>query len=225
MSVGIRMKLNEGFYLRNPQDTEIGRSIIKYSIRLIHEIGLEAFTFKKLAAEINSTEATIYRYFENKHNLLFYLVSWYWEWINNLIYVNTQNISDPIQKLKIVIHSFIVARMDNPDIDYVNESILQKVVIEEGPKVFFTKDIDKENSKGFFANYVHLIDTVSQVILEIAPDFLYPHALATNLYDMANNNAYFAEHLPGLTDIPNSVNTQEELESMLEKFCAKLLDF
>ena len=42
---------------------------------------------------------------------------------------------------------------------------------------------------------------------------------------MANNNAYFAEHLPGLTDIPNSVNTQEELESMLEKFCAKLLDF
>ena len=45
------------------------------------EIGFESFTFKKLAAKIESTEASVYRYFENKHKLLIYLVSWYWNWV------------------------------------------------------------------------------------------------------------------------------------------------
>ena len=77
MSVGIKITLNEGLYLREPQDSLLGRKIIEQSILLIDEIGFESFTFKKLAAAIQSTEASIYRYFVNKHFLLLYLVSWY----------------------------------------------------------------------------------------------------------------------------------------------------
>jgi len=95
MSVAIKISLNEGLYIKEPQDSLLGRKIIKNSILLIDKFGFESFTFKKLADKINSTEASIYRYFENKHLLLLYLVNWYWEWVNYLININTLNIDDP----------------------------------------------------------------------------------------------------------------------------------
>ena len=49
MAVSIQIKLNEKLYLRDPQDTELGRKIIQESILLIDELGFENFTFKKLA--------------------------------------------------------------------------------------------------------------------------------------------------------------------------------
>ena len=80
MAIRIQMQLNEKLYLRDPQDTKLGRKIIRHSILLIDEIGFEQFNFKKLAERIESTEASVYRYFENKHLLLVYLLCWYWEW-------------------------------------------------------------------------------------------------------------------------------------------------
>ena len=78
MELYLKITMNEKLFLRNPEETELGKNIIQRSIVLIHEIGFEAFTFKKLAAEIGTTEAGVYRYFENKHLLLIYIVDWYW---------------------------------------------------------------------------------------------------------------------------------------------------
>ena len=69
-------------YLRDPQETKLGSSIIQYSILLIHEIGFERFTFKKLSESIGCTEASVYRYFQSKQQLLLFLFSWYWGWMN-----------------------------------------------------------------------------------------------------------------------------------------------
>ena len=80
MAIGIKISLNDRLYIRDPQGTTLGQKIIKHSILLIDKIGFEAFNFKKLANYMSSTEASVYRYFENKHLLLIYLVSWYWEW-------------------------------------------------------------------------------------------------------------------------------------------------
>jgi len=55
MSIKIKISLNEGLYLKEPQDSKLGRNIIKYSILMIDEFGFESFTFKKLAEKINST--------------------------------------------------------------------------------------------------------------------------------------------------------------------------
>ncbi|MDH5608082.1 MAG: TetR/AcrR family transcriptional regulator, partial [Cyclobacteriaceae bacterium] len=41
---------------------------------MIAQIGFERFNFKKLSTTINSTEASVYRYFKNKHQLLDYLI-------------------------------------------------------------------------------------------------------------------------------------------------------
>jgi len=70
MAIGIKISLNEKLYLRDPQDSTLGKKIIRYSILLIDEIGFEAFNFKKLAIKMESTEASVYRYFENKQFLL-----------------------------------------------------------------------------------------------------------------------------------------------------------
>ena len=223
MSIEIKISLNNGLYLKEPQDSKLGRKIIQYSIILIDEFGFEAFTFKKLAEKINSTEASIYRYFENKHILLLFLVNWYWEWVNYLIRINTINVEDPKKKLEIIIHSFVSASQENPSVDYVNESKLHNIVIAEGGKAYHTKEVDTENSKGFFSSYKQLATTVSQVISQINSDFKYPFALATNLFEMSNNHIYFARHLPRLTDITVEKDNVKEVENMLNYFANKLL--
>lgn len=223
MSIEIKISLNNGLYLKEPQDSKLGRNIVKHSILLIDKFGFESFTFKKLAEEINSTEASIYRYFENKHLLLLFLVNWYWEWVSYLIGINTINVEDPKKKLKIVIHSFVYASKENPSVTYVNESKLHRIVISEGNKTYHTKEVDNENSKGFFKSYKDLAESVSNVISEINPAFKYPFSLATNLFEMSNNHIFFAKHLPRLTDISVEKNEVDEVESMLNYFANKLL--
>ena len=70
---------------------------------MINKNGFEDFTFKKLAKVIGTSEAGIYRYFENKHRLLIYLAAWYWNWLEFQVNYQTHNIEDPKQKLKIII--------------------------------------------------------------------------------------------------------------------------
>ena len=223
MSVEIKISLNDGLYLKEPQDSKLGRKIIKHSILMIDKFGFESFTFKKLAEEINSTEASIYRYFENKHLMLLFLMNWYWEWVSYLIGINTINVKDPKEKLKIVIHSFVYASKENPSITYVNESKLHRIVISEGNKTYHTKEVDNENSKGFFKSYKDLAESVSIVISEINPTFKYPFSLATNLFEMSNNHIFFAQHLPRLTDASIVDNENDEVENMLNYFVEKLL--
>ena len=223
MSIEIKITLNDGLYLKEPQDSELGRNIIKHSILMIDEFGFEFFTFKKLAEEINSTEASIYRYFENKRLLLLFLVNWYWEWVSYLIKISTINIDDPKKKLQIIIHSFVFASKENRGVPYVNESKLHNIVISEGMKAYHTKDVGEKNSKGFFESYKDLAEAVSIVISEINPKFKYPFSLATNLFEMSNNHIYFAKHLPRLTDISIRENDVDEVENMLNYFVDKLL--
>lgn len=223
MAVAIQIRPNQKLFLRDPQDTKLGRNIIKFSILLIDEIGFEQFTFKKLAERIQSTEASVYRYFENKHNLLTYLVAWYWEWVSFQIDLNTMNIHDPEQRLRIAIRSLVEASMENPAVSFVNESVLHRVVIDEGVKAYHTKQVDAENKDGFFLKYKALVKKIADLILDVNPEFPYPNALASNLFEMGNNQVYFAQHLPRLTDIAIHNGDFSEAREMIEYFVFKLL--
>lgn len=223
MAIGIKVSLNDKLYIRDPQETTLGQKIIKQSILLIEEIGFESFTFRKLALKMESTEASVYRYFENKHMLLLYLVSWYWEWVGFLIDMNTRNIANPEEKLKVIIHTLIFAAKENPSIEYVNESVLHRIIISEGSKAYHIKTVDEENKEGFFKNYKDLTAKVARVISSINKDFPYPRTLASNLFEMANNHIYFAQHLPRLTDVKVENEDFSEVEKMLEHFAFKIL--
>ena len=108
MEIHLQIKMNEALFLRNPEGSDLGKKIIKHAIQLINKNGFENFTFKKLAEDIGSTEAGIYRYFENKHRLLIYLIAWYWNWLEYQIRFQTNNIKDPVVRLKRVKKLFFV---------------------------------------------------------------------------------------------------------------------
>jgi len=59
----IDIKVNPELYLKNPDSSELGRTIISESIALIDELGFDAFTFKKLGNRIGSPESSVYRFF------------------------------------------------------------------------------------------------------------------------------------------------------------------
>lgn len=223
MSISIQMQLNEKLYLKNPQDTKLGKKIIQYSILLIDEIGFEAFTFKKLAERIKSTEASVYRYFENKHRLLVYLLCWYWEWMKFSIDYNTMNIEDPKQKLKIAISAIVDTSRRNTSIQFVDEDVLHRIVVAEATKAYHTKQVDEENKEGFFLTYKSLAKRIAKIIKEVNPDYAYPRALASTLLEMANNHIYFAQHLPSLTDIEVKNDDLSQVEELLEDFAFRVL--
>lgn len=217
------ISIPEGLSLKDPLESKLGRNIIKHSILLLDEIGFEAFTFKKLASKMGSNETSLYRYFENKHYLLLYLVVWYWNWVSYLIDYNTMNITDPHRKLDVIIDNFVDASKENPSVDFVNEKILHRIIIAESAKAYHTKNIDEENKQGFYLSYKGLIQKVADVILEINDKFPYPHSFASNLFEMVNNEIYFAEHLPRLTDIRIEKDNYSEVNKLLKFYTAKIL--
>lgn len=220
----IKFDLNNSLFNKDPQETELGRKIIGSSILLVNEIGFEAFTFKKLATSIGSAEKSIYRYFDNKHLLLLFLTSWYWEWVHYLIIINSKNIDNPNQKLKIAIENLVKATSENPMNKYINENILHQVIVKEGGKAYHVVDIDDENKAGLFSSYKSLVKLITDIILEVNPKFQYSESLSSNLFEMANNQIYFAEHLPRLSSLKKGKNLNDDLIQMLNHFALKILE-
>ena len=145
MQFQVNFKVNENIYLKDPESSEVGKQIIRYSIDLIYSLRFEQFTFKKLAAEIGTTEATIYRYFENKHKLLIYLSSWYWSWMEYRLVFTTNNLAHPLEKLKKAITLVTEKAEDDSKTTHINESILNNIIVAEFTKTLHTKEVDKEN--------------------------------------------------------------------------------
>ena len=212
MEYSLNIKMNEKLFLRNPEHTDLGKNIILFSIQLIHEKGFEDFTFKKLAAAIGTTEAGIYRYFENKHKLLIYISAWYWSWLEYRVVTYTENILDPIEKLRKVIKFLATSVEDDIRTSHVNESILHQIIISEGSKAYLTKHVNEDNQDQLFKPYKDLCATIGNYILECNPDYKYPRSLATTIIEMAHIQNFFMQHLPALTDFGNSKSESNILE-------------
>jgi AcrR family transcriptional regulator len=215
MKLHVQIKMNEDLYLRNPDSSELGKKIILYSIRMIYKNGFESFNFKKLAEEINSTEASVYRYFENKHRLLIYIVAWYWSWLEFQINYETNNIEDPIIKLRKTIKLLASKVLDDDSTIYIDESLLHQIVISEGSKVYLTKHVDEDNRQRFFKPYKQLCATIGVIISECNAEYKYPRSLATTIIEIAHFQNYFMVHLPLLTDFGENKN-EDEIIAFLE---------
>lgn len=214
--LSIQIKINEGLYLKDPESTDLGKRIVSKSIELIAELGFESFTFKKLGADIGSPESSVYRYFKSKHQLLVYLICWYWSWIEYKLVFGTMNRSNSIEKLRTAIHILTVPiRIDNAFV-HVNEVLLNRIVIAESTKVFHTKKIDAENDKGYFAVFKRIVHRVSDIILEVNPKFKYPNMLVSTVIEGAHQQTFFVEHLPTITD-------QDQCKERVQKFYMDLV--
>jgi len=200
MKIQLQFKMNEKLFIRDPEQSDLGRKIIQHSILLIHQNGFEAFTFKKLAEHIGTTEAGIYRYFENKHRLLTYLVGWYWSWLEYQVAFQTNNIRDPVIKLKKVIKLLASSVEDDLSTSHVDESLLHQIIITEGSKTYLTKRVSEDNKDRLFKPYKDLCAIIGAMILECRPNYQYPKSLASTIIEMAHFQNYFMNNLPSLTD-------------------------
>lgn len=204
----IQIKVAEQVYLKDPESSKLGKNIITHSILLIDELGLEDFTFKKLAEAIGSTEASVYRYFENKHKLLIYLTAWYWSWIEYQILFSTNNIPSALEKIEIAVKVLSKPTRFDPTFLHIDEEALYRVVISESAKAYLTKAVDSDNKEGFFVSYKRLCNLIADLIISINPDYKYPHSLISTVIEATHNQRFFSEHLPRLTDIKQGKEEQ-----------------
>lgn len=205
-SLQIHITINPELYTKNPESSELGKKIVSTSIQMINDLGYEAFTYKKLGVAIGSNESSIYRYFESKHALLVYLINWYWSWIEYKLVFATTNVTLATNKLESAITLLTEEIKEDNSFNYINEVLLNKIIISESAKAYHTKNIDKENEKGYFITYERVVQRVSEIILEVNPTFEFPHMLVSTVIEGAHHQRFFSKHLPGLTNVKAGEN-------------------
>jgi AcrR family transcriptional regulator len=222
MDFQISFKVNEKIYLRDPESSELGKQIVKNAIDLIHELGFEHFTFKKLAVEMKTTEATIYRYFENKHRLLLYILNWYWSYMEFLVMFQLQNVNDTKAKLKTIVQLLTHELPESAGkLDY-NKKFLNQIVITESSKVYLVKEVSEINKNEVFKPYKDLCATIAEIITAYNSTYKYPKSLSSTLIETAHHQQFFSNFLPKLTDV-NSANEKEYTVVFLEDLLFKVL--
>ena len=220
--IQIQIKIDERLYLKDPESSKLGRKIVSSGLVLIDRIGFEDFTFKKLAKEISSTEASIYRYFENKHKLLIYLVSWYWNWLQYKMELLTYSMTDPVEKLKAGIAIFTHTDAKLPADTGFDLDALYRIVVSESPKAYLTKEVDEINKEGAYLSYKFFCKQLAIWVREINPTYPYPTALLSTCIESAHDQKYFSEHLPSLTEV--SGGKKEEVKAFLEDLIFRIIE-
>lgn len=203
MDLQLHIKMNPKLFLRDPEQSPLGRSIIQHSINLIHKVGFEDFTFKKLAIEMGTTEASIYRYFENKHRLLTYLIAWLWTWLEYQLVYHTNNITDAEQKINVVTRLLTFQLPDQFTFDHIDKGQLFQIAITEGSKPYLTKHVTEDNKNHLFKPYKDLCQRIAGIFSEYNPAYKYPRSLSSTLLEMAHYQYFFKLNLPSLTDFRN----------------------
>lgn len=210
----IVVQVTDEVYLKDPLSSELGRKIIHESLYPIAELGMEAFTFRKLAERVGSTEGAIYRYFENKHKLLVYLTAWYWGWLEHHLVFYISNLTDPREKMRIAI-KLLVEGPETKKNQYLDPEMLIQIVTEESYKSFLTKEVDVENQNGYFKHFHRLSGRLVDLVREINPSYRFPKTLVATLMESTLLHAFFRRHMPSMTELgqhgDNKVDFYNEL--------------
>lgn len=218
-------KLNPALFLRDPQATALGQSLIRHSIEIIDKVGFDAFTFKRLATATGSPEASVYRYFENKHRLLLYLIDWYWCWVDYRLEFENQNIKLPRQRLKNCIKFLVEEKSSDPNVPFVDEQKLERIVNSEFEKTYLTRHVDADNRQGLFLPYKAVCGKIASLITAISPKYRFPRSLVSTVMLSANHQLYYAQHLPSLTDLKtDSPRRYTDLAGFLETLILHTID-
>lgn len=213
----IIISVNDKLYVKNPETSALGKKIIENSIILIDQIGFENFTFKKLGEIIGSNESSIYRYFESKHKLMLYLSSWYWGWIEYRLVFATNNIQNPLEKLRIAVSIVTEKIEDDSTTAHINESVLNKIIIAEFTKTLLTKEVDEENKEGFFLIYKRVINRLIDIIAQVNPSYPFAKSLASSIVEGALHQHFLKDHLKTITNCNETVSPTDFYLDLVEK--------
>ena len=197
----VQLQIDGRLYLKDPMSTDLGERIVEHGILMLDEMGYEAFTFRKLAERIGTTEASVYRYFKSKHRLLLYLNAWYWSWMEYRLILAIANVADPADRLRYALRELTQAIVEDASTPRIDETALYRVVVAESSKAYLNREVDAENREGLFRSYKRLCRRVADMIVELNPSYPYPAALVSTVVESSHMQKYFAEHLPSLTEV------------------------
>ena len=200
------------FALKDPRQTRLGQNIVEHGIGMIADCGFEEMTFKKLGKMIGSPEASIYRYFENKHKLLLYVMALYW----GMIDLHCREIIESEVELEEKVRRILDILCMPPDIPindhFIKGEIINTIVIGESVKTFMTKHVDDDNHHGAFLTLKSTTSQIAGILSEYSPAYPFPKALASTIIEMSLYQRYFSEHLPSMTDIGKHQSIVEDLK-------------
>mgnify|MGYP000944418894 CR=1 FL=1 len=222
MQYSLKFKVNDSVFLKDPNETELGRQIISRAIPLIKNLGFEEFTFKKLANEIDCTEASIYRYFENKHKLLLYIISLYWNYMEYQVTM-TPSDRDPSQRILDIIDLLTEEPKAYPVEFEIDTKSLLDIVITESSKTYLIKKVDEINKLKVFQPYKDLCHHIADLIKQVDPDYPFAHSLASTIVETAHDQFYFYRYLPSLTDGKENQDEQKYVRQYLYHLISKVL--
>jgi AcrR family transcriptional regulator len=217
MSWEIQVKVNENLYLCNPEVSELGKNILRNGIEMIDQMGLEEFTFKKLATQLSTNESSIYRYFESKHRLLMYFFEWYWRWMDYQLTYHTNNLTNPIEKIDVFIH-ILLLKQENMILpgEEIDKVALHRIIIKEASKTYLTKHVSEDNQNQFFKPYKDFNAKIAAIISEYHPAYPYARSLSSTLIEMSHYQYFFMNNLPSLTDFGTRKDENEILNFLKE---------
>ncbi|MGV9013679.1 MAG: TetR/AcrR family transcriptional regulator [Flavobacteriales bacterium] len=188
-------------HLRDPAASAIGGRILSEGLALMNDIGLEAFTFKKLTEHAGCTEATIYKYFPNKQRLLQYYFQLYWMWLDTHCQQEGRSLADPWARVQGDIRALcglwskdaMAAQLDPVD--------LRALVLVEGSKSFLHRNVDEDNKLKLFKPYKDLCAHIASELKACDHKCKFPRSFATTLIEMAHSLEFAMVHLPALTEL------------------------
>lgn len=201
----LKVEINDKIFVKDPESSDLGLRIVQHSIQMIHELGFEQFTFRKLGKEIGSNESSIYRYFENKHKLLLYLTSWYWSWMEYQLIIKAISIENPTKKLETAVKILTREVVQDMNFTHIDEVTLSKIVVEEYSKSYLTKEVDKENKDGYFAIYKRLVTRLRDMIAAVNPEYAYATSLSSTIIEGSLHQHFLKRHFTALTDCNQKV--------------------
>ncbi len=211
----LKISVHDQLYVKDPESSDLGKRIVQNSILLVHKLGFDEFTFKKLGTAIGSNESSIYRYFENKHKLLLYLTNWYWGWMEYRLVFATAALQDPKEKLNRALTIVTQVIKEDSSFSHINEVLLSQIVISEYSKSYLTKEVDTENKEGYFYIYKQLVSRLREMIQNVNPDYPYAASLASTVIDGALHQHFLKDHFKSITDCNDTITPTEYFKHLV----------
>jgi AcrR family transcriptional regulator len=99
---------------REQQKESLGRIILDAAGELFLEQGYEGFSMRRVAERIGYSATTIYRYYEDKDDLLFAVVNEGFSEFARQLTEAAENVSNPLKRLEALGQAYIRFGLDNP---------------------------------------------------------------------------------------------------------------
>lgn len=201
----IKINVPEKLYNKDPETSELGKQIVSEGVEMIHELGFESFTFKKLGLKIGSNESSMYRYFENKQKFLLYLSALFWGITEYRIVLATNSMEDPGKKLLKAIEILSTTPKNLKFNLEIHFSKLRDIIVAEFTKSYHAKNVDESNKEGHFAIYKRIIFRLAEMISEADLDYPYSKSLSNTIIEGTLQQDYITQHFPSLIDCDDYV--------------------